>query len=161
MKIIVISDTHGNIGRLKHVLGFAKEIGASALIHCGDWDNIDSIQAVLEAKIKLYTTLGNADVNSEILKLLKESGVVFDELFLQVEVGGTKVGISHYKHELVKRIPEGFDIGFFGHTHKKEEALYGGVKLINPGAIFRTDKPSFVVYDIDKNKIEFLPLEDK
>lgn len=161
MKIIVVSDTHGNIRRLKHVLGFAKEIGAGALIHCGDWDNVETIKAALEAKVKLYTTSGNADVNSEIVELLKKNKVVFDELFLQVEIGGKKIGISHYKYELVKRVPEGLDIGFFGHTHRKEEVLVGGVRLVNPGAIFKTDRPSFVVYDIDEDKVEFLKLEDK
>ncbi|PIP57073.1 YfcE family phosphodiesterase, partial [Candidatus Woesebacteria bacterium CG22_combo_CG10-13_8_21_14_all_45_10] len=37
MKIVVISDSHGNIANLKHVLGFAKKIKAEAIIHCGDW----------------------------------------------------------------------------------------------------------------------------
>lgn len=159
MKVVVVSDTHGNIARLRHILGFAKEIGAEAAVHCGDWDNADIIKEAIASGIKLYTTLGNADVNSEIVELLKKNKVVFDDLFLRVEIGGKKIGISHYKHELVKRIPEGFDIGFFGHTHRKEEAVSSGVKLINPGAIFQTDNPSFVVYDMDKSKVELINLQ--
>ena len=41
MKILVISDSHGHIANLKHVLEIAKKIGVKAVIHCGDWDNLE------------------------------------------------------------------------------------------------------------------------
>ncbi len=162
MKVVVISDTHGNIARLKHVLGFAKEVKAKAVIHCGDWDNLESVKIALSYGIPLYSVLGNADVNPKIEQLLSSKCKKFAQMFLKITLGGKKIGISHYKNELTKGIKDNhFDIGFFGHTHQKEKMFYNGIEMINPGAIFRTNSPSFVVYDTDNNKVEVINLEDK
>ena len=63
MKILIISDSHGNIANIKHVMGFATNINANAVIHCGDWDNLESVKTVLSFGIPLYSVLGNADTD--------------------------------------------------------------------------------------------------
>jgi len=47
MKILVISDSHGNLSNLKHVMGFAKKLNIDAVIHAGDWNTIESVETVL------------------------------------------------------------------------------------------------------------------
>ena len=81
MKILVISDSHGNIANLKHVMGFGKKIGVKAVIHCGDWDNIESVEAVLSFGIPLYTVLGNADVEEGLEEYIKFNAKKFDPEF--------------------------------------------------------------------------------
>jgi putative phosphoesterase len=155
MKIVVISDSHGNIANLKHVLGFAEKIGAGAIIHCGDWDNIVAVETILSSKIPLYSVLGNADVDPEIGKRLKVKGKGFDDNFLKFEIDGRKIGITHSINNLVR--DNNCDVVFCGHKHFKSEKVVNGVKTINPGPLYG-QRPSFAVYDLGENRVEFVNL---
>ena len=66
MKILVISDSHGHIANIKHVMGFGKKIGAKAVIHAGDWNTVESVETVLSFGIPLYAVMGNADIEEEM-----------------------------------------------------------------------------------------------
>src|SRR3990170_2139672 len=95
MKIVIISDSHGNIANLKHVLGFAKQIKSGAIIHCGDWNSLQAVDVVLDSGIPLYAVLGNADVEPELSEKLKIKSAKFDEKFLKIEIEGRKIGVVH------------------------------------------------------------------
>lgn len=155
MKILVISDSHGNIANLKHVMGFAKKIGVSAIIHAGDWNTIEAVEEVLSSGIPLYTVLGNADIHLEVTKMLKTKSKIFSEEFLEFELDGRKIGVTHKPSDL-KKYFEGkkLDIIFCGHIHSKDESIVAGVKVVRPGAIINGN--NFVIFDTDKNKIEFV-----
>ena len=72
MKIVIISDSHGHIQRIRHVVGFIAKIKADAIIHCGDWDNEESVVEVAKAKIPVYGVLGNADYNPFVEAKLRQ-----------------------------------------------------------------------------------------
>lgn len=154
MKIVVISDSHGNIANIKYILGFAKKVKIDAIIHCGDWDNINIVNEVLMSGIPLYTVLGNADIDPEIPKTLKLKAKGFDENLLNISLGGRKVGIVHRigDIEINKQ-----DTIFHGHRHSKEEKMKGDVKLVRPGPLCLIES-SFAVYDTDANRVEFFDL---
>lgn len=151
MKIVVVSDSHGNLANLKHVLGFAKEIKAEAIIHCGDWDNPAAVEAVLASEIPLYAVLGNADVDPAIANN-------FNKELLAIELGGRKIGVVH--NFAVVREPLAVDVIFCGHRHFKQEKVVDGVKIVAPGALHSV-KPSFAVYDTGEDKVEFFDLENE
>jgi uncharacterized protein len=155
MKILIISDSHGHIANLKHVMGFAKKYEVSAVIHCGDWNTADAVEEVLSFGIPLYTVLGNADVRPEVIKMLKTKSKMFSEEFLEFELCGKKIGITH-KPSNLKKYFEGkkLDIIFCGHIHSKDESIVAGVKIVRPGAIINGN--NFAIFDTDKNKIEFI-----
>ena len=46
MKILIISDSHGNIANLKAAMEIGKKADVSAVIHCGDWDDVKSAETV-------------------------------------------------------------------------------------------------------------------
>lgn len=148
MKILVISDSHGNISNLNHVLGFAKKINASAIIHCGDWNNLRAVDVVVDSGIPLYAVLGNADIDPELSNK-------FDENFLKIEIDGRKIGIIHNIKHLTFDIQK-LDVLFYGHTHKQQESTLGGAKVVNPGAL--ENDISFAVYDTMTNKIELVKI---
>src|SRR3990167_11227321 len=100
MKVLVISDSHGNIANIKHVMGFAKKIKVDAVIHCGDWDNIESVSEVLSFEIPLYAVLGNADIDLDIEELLKFNSKMFDSDFLKFKIGGRRIGVIHNAKKL-------------------------------------------------------------
>lgn len=151
MKAVVISDSHGNIANIKLVLEFAKKIKAGAVIHCGDWDNLRAVEEVLKSRIPVYGVLGNADVDPEIAKIVKDQ-------WLKVNLGGRKIGITH-NYLTIEHQPLviNCDIVFCGHRHFKSEKIIDGIKVISPGALHSV-KLSFAVYDTDTNGVEFFDL---
>ncbi len=157
MRILVISDSHGNIANLKHVLGFAAASNLDAIIHCGDWDNKEAVYTVVSVGIPVYGVMGNADVNPEVYRVLAEKLVKFDPDFLKIVLADRKIGISHFPDKVNKQIDtQKFDILFHGHTHRKRNDLIENTRIVNPGALHRTDIPSFAVYDTNKNNVEFI-----
>src|SRR3990167_1761210 len=124
MKVLVISDSHGNIANIKHVMGFAKKIKVDAVIHCGDWDNIESVSEVLSFEIPLYAVLGNADIDLDIEELLK----------FNFKIGGRRIGVIHNAKKLQLK-PPSLDIVFSGDYHSTEEKMINFVKFVRPGAL--------------------------
>ena len=162
MKILVVSDTHGNIVRLKHVLGFAERFSVSALVHCGDWDNLETARLMGEVKIPVYGVLGNADEAhyNEILGELKGAGVEVGEVdIIKTEFDGKKVAIGHQPFRVAEYITKGeFDLVFHGHTHQKKDKFFGKTHVINPGAVANTTLPSFAIYDTKSDRVEFVDI---
>lgn len=139
MKLLVFGDSHGNIANLKHVMGFAKEIKAGAVIHTGDWYGFESIKTVINYGIPLYSCLGNADIDPRFK---------FKE-FLEIEIDGVKIGLIHN----IKKLRENrnkFDVIFCGHIHKQGQ--FGNV--INPGAL--ENGINFAIFDTKTKMVEFV-----
>lgn len=153
MKVVVISDSHGNIANLKHVMGFAGKIKAGAIIHCGDWADLKSVETVKSFKIPLYSVLGNADIDPKVGEELSEQCKKFDRVFLEFEISGKKIGVINSIKKLPIE-PAGVDIIFFGHSQKQQESFRDGTKLINPGAL--EQEIEFAVYDTDSGGISFI-----
>lgn len=156
MKVIIISDSHGNISNLKYVIGFAKKIKAGAIIHCGDWDNLNAVEEVLQSRIPVYGVLGNADINERIAGRLQRVGKNFSRDYLEFKIAGKKIGVIHSFNHLSLNI-KSLNILFSGHRHFKFERVVDGVKVVSPGAL-HSIKPSFAVYDTDTNGVEFFDL---
>ena len=159
MKILVLSDSHGNIVRLKHVVGHANSSGVGSIIHCGDWDNAESVLTMKNAEIPVYGVLGNADVDPQIVPSLRNANVNFSTDFLKLELGGRNIGVCHFPGKLETAIKsQEYDVLFHGHTHKKKDKMFGRTKVVNPGALQKTPTPSFAVYDTEMNSIDFIDL---
>lgn len=164
MKVIIISDSHDNIVRLKHVIGFAKECKAGAIIHCGDWNTPLAVKqfesdliGFAGVKIPVFGVLGNADIDPRMQQVLKEVNINFNASFSKLEFDGKFVGVSHYPtllEEMVQK--EKFDIGFCGHTHQRRKWNFKDTPLMNVGALHRTNEPSFVVYDTESDVVEII-----
>jgi putative phosphoesterase len=153
VKILVISDSHGHIANLKAVMEIAKKSGIKAVIHCGDWDNIKSIETVLSYGIPLYTIMGNADVEEGMEEYMRFNVKKFDPNFLKFELDGRKIGVVHNIKNLESGISN-LDIVFSGHYHSAEEKMINFLKFVRPGAIL--NGINFVVYETANNEVEFV-----
>jgi putative phosphoesterase len=155
MKILIISDSHGNISNLAHVMGFAKKIGISAVIHAGDWNTVESVETVLSFGIPLYTVLGNADIHEDLINNLKLKSKNFGEDYLTIELGGRKIGVTHKPSNNKKFFSDKkLDIIINGHLHSKYESVKSNVRIIRPGAIIKGN--NFAVYDTAIDRVEFV-----
>jgi hypothetical protein len=155
MKILIISDSHGNVANLKHVMGFGKKIGVGAVIHPGDWNTVETVETVLTFGIPLYTVLGNADVRPEVIRMLKNKSQKFSEEFVRFELDGRKIGVTHRPSDVKKHFSDQkIDIVFHGHYHSKDEREVNGIRTVRPSAIVRGN--NFAIYDTASDKIEFV-----
>lgn len=157
MKILIISDSHDNIVRLRHVVGFAKDQNFAAVIHCGDWNTPLAVSEVSKFDAKIYGVLGNADIDPQMEHLLFDVCEGFDPDFLTLNLDGKKIGICHYPTKLTQAIEsQEYDTIFYGHTHVKKIEQRGKTLIVNPGALHRTLSPSFAVYDTERGKVEII-----
>ncbi|MEK7536400.1 MAG: metallophosphoesterase family protein, partial [Patescibacteria group bacterium] len=138
MKFLIIGDSHGNIANLKHVMGFAKNIKAKAVIHTGDWNNLKSVETVLEYKIPLYSCLGNADIDPRF---------EFKEL-VEFEIDKVKIGLIH-NIKKIKQDKDKFDFIFCGHNHQQRQIK----NIVNPGAL--ENEINFAIFDTKTKIVEF------
>lgn len=146
MKIIVIGDSHGNISNLKHVMGFAKNIDAKAIVHTGDWNNLQSFETVSSYDIPLYTCLGNADIAPDIKDMLQNK--------VQFEIDGIKIGVIHKLTNSEIEFLKGKDMVFTGHYHSQKEWEISGTRIIRPGAL--ENDINFAVFDTKTKMVEFV-----
>lgn len=157
MKILIISDSHGHIANLRSILEIAKKSGIRAVVHCGDWDDIASVKAVLDSGIPLYAVLGNADIEPEIEELLKYNAKKFSSDFLKIEIDGTKIGVIHKAKKDDKRF-ESLNLVFSGHYHSTDEKVVDFVKFVRPGAII--NGINFAVCETVTGTVDFVKDEN-
>jgi uncharacterized protein len=153
MKILIISDSHGHIANLKQVLEIGKKAGVKAVIHCGDWDNLESFRAAQAFGLPIYSVLGNADVDSNLEDALKFECKKFDSHLLELEFEGKKIGVIHRADLKDEKLYE-FKIIFSGHYHSKEEKTINWTKFVRPGALI--NGINFAVYETVSGTIEFV-----
>lgn len=128
-KIIVISDSHGNLKNIESITPLVQE--NDMLIHLGDGAG-DIRQIWREYPDKVYQCAGNCDF--------------FSPLPLEdvVEVEGVRIFFCHghtrrVKSTLAELASEtkrrNCDIALYGHTHIAKITEIDGVTLINPGSL--------------------------
>lgn len=145
MKLLIIGDSHGNIANLKHVMGFAKTIDAKVVIHTGDWNNLQSVETVLEYDLPLYSCLGNGDIDPDFK---------FQE-FITFEIDGIKIGLTHKPVNVTKHFRDkDVDIVFCGHWHTKDESNIGTIRVVRPGAL--ENGINFAIFDTKTKMVEFV-----
>ena len=130
MRILVLSDTHGDFYSMKKALD--AQPNAEAIIHCGDGaEQFDYIKQTCADKT-IVGVRGNCDFSSKLPPVEVK------------EIGGKKIFVTHghlynAKYTIMDLIyaarEQGADILLFGHTHMPYVGWLGRVLLINPGAL--------------------------
>lgn len=159
MRIVVMSDTHGNIDRMQEVI--KRHSDAELFVHLGDGAyEFLNLKKALKLK-KCVAVKGNCD--SVSLKLPN---------YKVVKKGGHKLFISHGNGFNVRTsfydivdFAKGkkADIILYGHTHKKLTKYYNGIYILNPGslAIPKDSSPSYGIIDIEKTGVVLNTVELK
>ncbi|MTI70152.1 MAG: metallophosphoesterase [Firmicutes bacterium] len=151
MKVIVISDTHGNLDDSFDLLSNLKDI--DMLIHLGDFSkDVEKINE--EFDLEVYNIKGNCDIgdyNTEEEQIinLKEKKV----LLTHGHKYGVKMGIErlYYKAKELN-----VDMVLFGHSHVPMKIEYDDILFFNPGSITlprRGSKRSYGVIEF-KSKLK-------
>jgi hypothetical protein len=130
MKILVVSDTHGNTDKLSMAIKSCETF--DMLIHCGD--GIRDIGSVnIPDGVAVTAVRGNMDIYSPLY---------FEELLLE-NIEGRRVAVTHGHRFNIKAgtsllLAEAKRLGayavFFGHTHSRHISA-GTPFLFNPGSL--------------------------
>ena len=164
MKIGILSDTHGDIGRGVRALDLLLARGAQAVIHCGDIGSeemLDELGALCEAHtVQLHAVLGNVDDYEPGLRDYRDDArVTMWGAKADLELGGRRLCIMH-GHDargLLAAIASGtYDYVFTGHTHQTYDQREGRTRVINPGAVYRANPPSVATLDLATDTLEFI-----
>lgn len=188
MKIVIISDTHGNTATFKKIVEWVNKENIKTILHCGDIGSPESLkESLANFKGEFLGIFGNMDKDWDIRieEYQNPSTIKVVQEPLEIELDGKKIAVIH-KLEPAKQLAESgkYDIVFYGHTHKpwlvriatpvrnvvstagwqaKRSVASGeekGCLLINPGeAAGQIFKPTFAVYDTEKDSVELKIVE--
>lgn len=146
MRLIVISDTHGNYNIFHAIMKKHLEDGDWFLfLGDGNWE-LQQIRKKFPQK-KILAVKGNCDLNCDTPL---EETLQIDEYTVKLTHGHTyyvKYGIE----ELLKSVPQNSRyIVLYGHTHKNFTAYRNGIYIMNPGSpsLPRDSKASYGIVDI-------------
>lgn len=155
MKIIVVSDSHGKQGILDEIV--QKHADADMFLHCGDIDEPE------EYHPEYLVVKGNNDMFYDY----PEQRIV--------TAGAHQIYMAHShqfpymrrKEMMAKAAREHHcDIFCYGHTHVAQDEKVDGVRLLNPGSVWRSRDgrpPSYAIMTLEKDsvEVEFVFLEQK
>lgn len=150
MRIVIISDSHGQSGKIDKVL--QEQPQAEYIFFLGD--NVSDIEdyEFIYPNAKFRVVSGNCDYNS----FLPSSGME--------TVGGVRIfythghtlGVKCSVDNLIKSAKQNnCQIALYGHTHISNILYEDGLYIVNPGSLSRSREgsQSYAVIDITQNGI--------
>jgi len=143
MRILVISDSHGNTPLVLQACDMAGDI--DALFHLGDGAEDAAILAHA-LDVKVVQVAGNCDHGSASPRELLVECEGKKLLLMHGDACGVKSGMGM----LEKRAREaGVDAVLFGHTHRATVTILSGILAVNPGTLMRSaQQKSFAILEI-------------
>lgn len=148
MKILVLSDTHGDMRTLRKVIDYHDDI--NTIIHLGDGlKDIEDIKLEYEEK-NIYNICGNCDCSTEVPQTI------------EIEIEGRKILATHghifkVKKDLNELITEakrrGASIVLYGHTHIPKVDFKDEIYIMNPGSL-HSHIGSYGILKIENNEIK-------
>lgn len=149
MKILVVSDTHGNNSNLKKAIA---NMGSSfdLMVHLGDiMCSPDIIANLTDCPVEMVR--GNCDMNNlQTARLIDIAG--HRAFITHGHRYGGRWGIDTMK-DIAKE--NGADIVMFGHTHEPLIEKYTNITVINPGSLSRPrqdgHRPTYIVMTVEED----------
>lgn len=141
MKILVVSDTHGDLSSLKAVL--LRHYDADIFLHAGD------------------VGLGKNEISP--FAAVKGNCDGYYEGYPKDYKAKTSAGFLYMKHyplssesEAAELYSEGVRIFIHGHTHEREDKMVGGIRVLCPGSLAfprDDDNGTYLLLTIDGDKV--------
>ncbi len=168
MLIGIMSDTHGHVARARRAAALFLSHKVQAVLHCGDVGSeavlVELVSVLQPAHIPVHAVLGNVDhYNTDIAEFPDATGINMMGKFASLEIGGKRIALCHGDDALRLRSTissHEYDYVFTGHTHERDDSQIGSTRLINPGAVNRTPRPSIALLDLAKDELSYIDLEN-
>ena len=147
MKILVFSDSHGDVENMRRAVERERP---DMVLHLGDgWRDAHALRRDYP-DLPLAQVPGNCDFRrgEGAVRVLEVEGRRI--LLCHGHTLGVKMGQDLLLAEALER---GADAALFGHTHRPFVELRCGVWLLNPGSIGEYQHPSYATLQIGDGKI--------
>jgi uncharacterized protein len=155
MRIAVISDTHSRTISVQNALAIMTERSVELIIHCGDIQDGDTVRLF---PAHTHFVFGNTDYDrTDIERAVVEIGATLLGAWGHLELAGKSLAFTHGDdHHLLHDLEHAdtFDFLFHGHTHVAAEHRTGRTRIINPGALQRVARRTFLVLDLPSGEAE-------
>lgn len=144
MRILVISDVHGNSRAVERALD--SQPHAHTVLFLGDGLRQVEDAAQRHPERTFYLVPGNCDMGAT-LPLTREETLGGKRFFF---THGHRYEVKYglYKLDLAAR-QAGADIALFGHTHTPYQEYADGLHLLNPGSLGQEGRYAYV--DVERN----------
>lgn len=169
MKICIVSDSHDRGDMLAAAISTAKDMGAEAVIHCGDLIGGNTLKASLKLGLPMHVIHGNnlGDPVAIARMAARSNGqLVYYGQDAMLQLGGRKIFVTHYPHygEAMASTGE-WDLVCCGHSHvpvteRKRNVAGGMTWLVNPGTVAGLGAPSatWILGKISPEELEFIQM---
>ena len=160
MIVGILSDTHGRADAAAAGVRILLDHGAEYLVHCGDVGS-EEVLDTLAGHPSMFV-FGNTDYEYGTLTTHAAAiGVGCGRNCGKLSFDGKLAVVTHgddaaLVHRLLKE--QQIDYLFVGHTHVKLDRREGRVRIINPGALYRTSLKTVAVLDTASDNLMFLPV---
>ncbi len=146
MRIIVVSDTHGNYNVLEGII--EKNLSAEIFVHLGDGEKELDEMVTRYSNKDFRHVAGNCDYAS----LSPSVMIICAGEHRILATHGNRHNVKYSLEDLKKTAKENnANIVIFGHTHARLQTYEDGIYFLNPGSASVPrdgNKPSYVFIDI-------------
>ncbi|MBR0137046.1 MAG: YfcE family phosphodiesterase [Erysipelotrichaceae bacterium] len=140
MKIVVMSDSHSYDDRVRDVISANRN--ADAFLHCGD----------LESDPRYFPEVNFVTVNNDWgAEFPKEAVFNFNGVGIYMN-HSDRLYPDRVKVLVQKAKQNNCQIAIYGHTHRIDDRIVDGIRVLNPGSLFYNRDMSelgYFVIDID------------
>jgi putative phosphoesterase len=140
MQVAIVSDSHIPDREASIPDGFEERIAAADhVVHAGDFTSTETLAQVRELATELTAVHGNMaapDIDLPSVASVELGGVTF------VVTHGTVRSMEAWYDTIAETAREHGDeprVGIGGHTHRLEDEVHDGVRVLNPGSVTGAD----------------------
>ena len=149
MKILVVSDTHGNFGPALQAHSLTEPV--DAVIHLGDGVEDANLFRSL-THVDVIAVAGNCDHDATVPREMLWECEGKRVLLVHGDAYGVKGGLERLKERADEVCA---DIVLFGHSHRATCTTTSGILFLNPGTLTRTStNKTFATLEIVDNCIK-------
>jgi putative phosphoesterase len=161
MRIGIVSDTHGDVDRLREAMEIFRLHAVGAVVHCGDVGSEACIALLGSSDAEAWLVAGNTDRNIPALAAAAaREGVHFAGDVVEVPLGDGRCLVATHGNDgaLLGELIREQKVAYVchGHTHKRRDDRIGDVRVINPGALFHAKVHTVAVLDTDADTVEHI-----
>jgi putative phosphoesterase len=168
-KFGLLSDSHGRAAITQRAVGMLRDEGAEMLLHLGDLESEQVIDALLVPStatgdaLPVRLVFGNVDWDmSGLGRYAADLGIHVDHPAGHIDLGDGRMLVFTHGHDarvFNQALAAGAAYLCHGHTHVAADRHEGSTHLINPGALFRTTRPSVALLDTAEDQVRFFDVD--
>ena len=149
MKVLVVSDTHGNFNSALQAYGLTEPV--DAIIHLGDGvEDANLLRSLMN--LDVITVSGNCDHDFTVPREMLLTCEGKRLLLVHGDAYGVKGGLEGLKQ---RAADVRADIVLFGHSHCATCITTSGIMFLNPGTLTRASaRKTFATLEISKDCIK-------